>query len=92
MILNVPRIKEIMKEKDIIQADIAKAWNVSSRTISEQLSRGECSIKRAHRYAQFLGVPVSEIVIEPVIGNLQDNTSSDVLERIAAALERIAEK
>lgn len=92
MTLNVPHIRSIMEQKDITQAEIARAWNVSRQAISIQLSRGTCSIRRARHYAQFLGVPVSEIVIEPVIGNPQNNTSNDVLERIAAALERIAEK
>lgn len=89
MMLNVPKIQQIMTAKDLTQADIAKAWGVSRQVISAQLQRGTCNVRGVRRYAEFLGVPATEIVIEP---GVQKEYDSDKLDRIIGLLERIVER
>ena len=89
MTLNVPKIQQIMLEKQITQADLARKIRISRQAVNEQLMKGTCSINRAHRYAEILGVPATEIVIEH---GVQKEYDSDKLDRIIGLLERIAER
>ena len=64
MKLNAWKIKLILAEKEMNQADLAVKCSVNRQQINEILSRETCSLKTLGRMAKALEVPVAEIVKE----------------------------
>lgn len=64
MKLNSQKIRMILAEKEMNQADLAIKCGVNRQQINEILSRGTCSLKTLGRISKALNVPVSEIVKE----------------------------
>lgn len=64
MKLNTWKIKLILAEKGMNQADLAVKCGVNRQQINEILSRETCSLKTLGRLAKALGVSVAEIVKE----------------------------
>lgn len=64
MKLNAWKIKLILAEKEMNQADLAIKCGVNRQQINELLSRETCSLKTLGRIAKALDVPVAEIVKE----------------------------
>ncbi len=64
MKLNTWKIKLILAEKEMNQADLAVKCGVNRQRINELLSRATCSLKTLGRIAKALDVPVAEIVKE----------------------------
>lgn len=62
MKLNAWRVKLILAEKEMNQADLAIMCGVNRQQINETLSRETCSLKTLGRIAKALGVSVAEIV------------------------------
>ena len=64
MKLNSQKIRMILAEKEMNQADLAIKCGVNRQQINEILSRGTCSLKTLGRISKALNVPVSEIIKE----------------------------
>ena len=64
MKLNSQKIRIILAEKEMNQADLAIKCGVNRQQINEILSRGTCSLKTLGRISKALNVPVSEIIKE----------------------------
>lgn len=64
MKLNTWKIKLLLAEKGMNQADLAVKCGVNRQQINEILSRETCSLKTLGRIAKALDVPVAEIVKE----------------------------
>lgn len=64
MKLNTWKIKLILADKEMNQADLAVKCGVNRQQINEILSRETCSLKTLGRIAKALDVPVAEIVKE----------------------------
>ena len=64
MKLNVWKIKLLLAEKEMNQADLAVKCGVNRQQINEILSRETCSLKTLGRIAKALDVPVAKIVKE----------------------------
>ena len=64
MKLNAWKVKLILAEKEMNQADLAIKCGVNRQQINEILSRETCSLKTLGRIAKALDVPVTEIVKE----------------------------
>ena len=64
MKLNAQKIRLLLAEREMNQADLGTMLGVNRQQISEILSRETCSLKTLGRIAKALGVPVQEIVKE----------------------------
>lgn len=64
MKLNAWKIKLLLAEKEMNQADLANKCGVNRQQINEILSRESCTLKTLGRIAKALGIPVAEIVRE----------------------------
>ena len=64
MKLNTWKIKLILADKEMNQADLAVKCGANRQQINEILSRETCSLKTLGRIAKALDVPVAEIVKE----------------------------
>lgn len=62
MKLNAWKIKLLLAEKEMNQADLANKCGVNRQQINEILSRESCTLKTLGRIAKALGIPVAEIV------------------------------
>ena len=58
------KIKLLMAEQEINQADLAERCEVSRQSVSCLLRCGSCTTKTAGKIAKALGVPVREIIKE----------------------------
>ena len=64
MKLDAYRIRLILAQKELNQANFAKKCGIRPQALSEILSRGTCTLKTIGKIANALGVPVTEIVKE----------------------------
>lgn len=64
MKLNAWKIKLILAEKEMNQADLAVKCGANRQQINEILCRESCSLKTLGRIAKALDIPVTEIVKE----------------------------
>lgn len=64
MKLNAWKIKLVLAEKGMNQADLAIKCGVNRQQINEILSRESCTLKTLGRIAKALDIPVAEIVKE----------------------------
>ena len=64
MKLNTWKIKLILAEKEMNQADLAVKCGINRQQINEVLSRETCSLKMLGRIAKALDIPVVEIAKE----------------------------
>lgn len=64
MKLNAWKIKILLAEKEMNQADLANKCGVNRQQINEILSRESCTLKTLGKIAKALGIPVAEIVRE----------------------------
>ena len=58
------RIKILMAEAEMNQADLAEKVGIARQNISAMLARGTCSIAKVGKIAKALGVDVREIIKE----------------------------
>lgn len=58
------KIKLLMVEQEIRQADLADRCGFARQNLSAKLTRGTCTIETAGKIAKALGVPVREIIKE----------------------------
>lgn len=63
MRLDVLKVKVLLAERRMTQADLAAECGVSPQNISRILTQGHCMPATAGRIAEGLGVHVSEIVV-----------------------------
>lgn len=64
MKLNAWKIKLLLAEKEMNQADLANKCGVNRQQINEILSRESCTLKTLGKIAKALGIPVAEIARE----------------------------
>lgn len=64
MKLDKHKILQILAERGMTRAALAKACGISRQNISTILTRGTCEPRTAGKLAKGLDVPVSEIVKE----------------------------
>ena len=64
MELNTTKIKLLLAEQEMNQADLAIKCGLTRQQISEVLCRKTCSLKTLGRIAKAIGIPVSDIVTE----------------------------
>lgn len=64
MKLNTWKIKLLLAEREMSQADLATKIGINRQQINEILSRETCSLKTLGKIAKALGVHVAEIVKE----------------------------
>ena len=58
------KIRLLMVEQEIKQADLAERCGYARQNLSAKLARGTCSAASASKIAEALGVPVREIIKE----------------------------
>lgn len=64
MKIDAGKIKMILAERGMTQAELAKACGVSRQNVSTILLRGTCSLVTAGKIAKGLGIQVAEIMKE----------------------------
>lgn len=64
MKLNVRKIKLILAEQEMNQADLAVKIGVNRQQVNDLLSRETCTLKSLGRVANALGVKPAEIIKE----------------------------
>lgn len=64
MRIDVTRIKLILGERDMNQADLAEMCGISRQNIQLTLSRGTASAAKINKIASVLGVSARELVKE----------------------------
>ena len=64
MKLDKHKILQILAERGMTRAALAKACGISRQNISTILTRGTCEPRTAGKLARGLGIPVGEIVKE----------------------------
>lgn len=91
MKINSQEIRRLMIDQGLNASDVARALNVTKQAVSAQLSHGSCNPTNAQKYANLLGVRIDDIAPGAYIQVPKDELV-DVLDRIATALEQLAEQ
>lgn len=66
MNIDVMKIHISLAEKDMDQQTLAKKCGISRQNLSSIIRRGTCTAKTAGKLAAGLGIPVSELIKEPL--------------------------
>lgn len=91
MKIDSEKIRKLMIDQGLNASDVAMALNVTKQAVSVQLSKGSCNPTNAQKHANLLGVRIDDIAPGAYI-QVPKNELVVVLDRIASALEQLAEQ